>query len=662
MVVKINGLYSHVAWSDAPDGSVDFSLDEDDDASYIGHITSLSGEEITDPLRYTWTENTQQEEDESDSAEDDGLAEQVALNTTDNRGTQASSDTGIGNDNELYSTNAGTDGWKWDESKILAESVVIDPYDAGKPVNGIKLTAKSYPGKVSFECGSFVSRLEAIDASDIGSHTYTISLDVMMSSVFSVTSPSVISGDSTLLSFEDLEPDSMYEDIPMDGAWYHYTSTAQAIAEDAGAGGALCFDLSNMPSGSVLEIANLKLEAGANATPWKRSAAEAKEAADAANTAASKAQSTADSANTAAGNAQSTADGAATAAGKAQSTAESASTAAITAQSMAIDAAKQATDYLVNINGGVLVAKKGNTVGALVSADGDFEVVPLTWADGKAEIGTALAKFDQDSILLGSTSKYPNIRLGDEHSSIYADKDESNNFMHLMSENGNGYSHIAEAVANGGTRSVIDIRAQSDNAKAESACIELVSDATDGNYVAVTADTTYFGTGTVEAATVKATTFTGDLDGNAKTATKVNGHTVNSDVPSGAKFTDTVYDDSSVRSLIAGKQDKVTPATFTATAYIDGYLTNASKGLRFTIPYCPAIYGTPSSITASIKIRQNGKYIYGSASLSITITIGSDSFSVSPLGVSVVYDLSTALSGATNNDLIAIDGRFTFNY
>lgn len=325
MVVKINGLYSHVAWSDAPDGSVGFTLDEDDDASYIGHITSLNGEEVTDPLRYTWTENTQQEEDESDSAEDDGLAEQVALNTTDNRGTQAASDTGIGNDNELDSTNAGTDGWKWDESKILAESVVIDPYDAGKPVNGIKLTAKSYPGKVLFECGPFVSKLEAIDASDIGSHTYTISLDVMMSSVFSVTSPSVISGDSALLSFEDLEPDSMYEDIPMDGAWYHYTSTAQAIAEDAGDGGALCFDLSNMPSGSVLEIANLKLEAGANATPWKRSAAEAQEAADAAqktayaaNTAASKAQSTADSANTAAGNAQSTADGAATAAGKAQ--------------------------------------------------------------------------------------------------------------------------------------------------------------------------------------------------------------------------------------------------------------------------------------------------------------------------------------------------------
>jgi hypothetical protein len=44
--------------------------------------------------------------------------------------------------------------------------------------------------------------------------------------------------------------------------------------------------------------------------------------------------------------------------------------------------------------------------------------------------------------------------------------------------------------------------------------------------------------------TIRATTFKGALSGNASTATnasKVNNHTVNADVPSGAKFTDTVY-------------------------------------------------------------------------------------------------------------------------
>lgn len=175
-------------------------------------------------------------------------------------------------------------------------------------------------------------------------------------------------------------------------------------------------------------------------------------------------------------------------------------------------AAKEATDYLTNINGGILVAKEGNTIGALVSADGDFEVVPLTWtADGKAEIGTPLAKYDKDSILLGSASKYPNIRLGDKHASIYADKDDSHNFMHLMSENGNGYSHIAEAVASGGTYSMIDITAQSDNAKAESARIQLVSDATDGNYIDVAADDTHFS----GAVTATSGTFSGNVSGKS---------------------------------------------------------------------------------------------------------------------------------------------------
>lgn len=45
-------------------------------------------------------------------------------------------------------------------------------------------------------------------------------------------------------------------------------------------------------------------------------------------------------------------------------------------------------------------------------------------------------------------------------------------------------------------------------------------------------------------AAVTATSFNGSLNGNAATATnasKVNNHTVNSDVPSGAKFTDTTY-------------------------------------------------------------------------------------------------------------------------
>lgn len=42
--------------------------------------------------------------------------------------------------------------------------------------------------------------------------------------------------------------------------------------------------------------------------------------------------------------------------------------------------------------------------------------------------------------------------------------------------------------------------------------------------------------------------------GNADT---VNGHTVESDVPANAKFTDTVYDDSALKASVANKVDKV---------------------------------------------------------------------------------------------------------
>lgn len=363
-------------------------------------------------------------------------------------------------------------------------------------------------------------------------------------------------------------------------------------------------DLANQWSNSVAAMAEIAKQAAA-----------AQSTADAANTAASKAQSTADSANTAAGNAQSTADGAATAASSAQTAAsnaqtaaESASTAADAAQSMATDAAKEATDYLMSINGGVLVAKEGNTIGALVSADGDFEVVPLTWTtDGKAEIGTALAKYDKDKILLGSTSQYPTIQLGDDVLKYGAEYADSAKTLYLSNGSNSGHSEIT-----------LDNKVDGTEYR-----VGMVTKANYG-YAGVTAE--------------------------CKSGAGANAYIFGA----GVYINGTPH--------INKTPTRTDPTTFTGTAYVDGFLTNASKGLRFTIPYCPAIYGTPTSITASIKIRQNGKYIYGSASASNIITIGSDSFSVSPLGVSVVYNLSTALSGATNNDLIAIDGSFTFNY
>ena len=91
-----------------------------------------------------------------------------------------------------------------------------------------------------------------------------------------------------------------------------------------------------------------------------------------------KAQDTANAANDTANSAKSTADAAKTSAASAVSTANSASSTAGAAKSTADSLATMVRQY----SGGVLVCKTGQKVGALVNADGSFDVVDVTW-DGE---------------------------------------------------------------------------------------------------------------------------------------------------------------------------------------------------------------------------------------------------------------------------------------
>lgn len=50
---------------------------------------------------------------------------------------------------------------------------------------------------------------------------------------------------------------------------------------------------------------------------------------------------------------------------------------------------------------GILVAKTGNTVGALVNADGSFDVVELTWSGDTPTAGTVLSSFSDTDIEIG---------------------------------------------------------------------------------------------------------------------------------------------------------------------------------------------------------------------------------------------------------------------
>ncbi len=93
-----------------------------------------------------------------------------------------------------------------------------------------------------------------------------------------------------LLFDQSLDNTSDNEEIDNTGEWVHYS--AQAVYEEQEtAAQVFCISLKNMPAGSTLDIANLKIEEGSLETPWRQSEDEiariAKQAQDTANAAVS---------------------------------------------------------------------------------------------------------------------------------------------------------------------------------------------------------------------------------------------------------------------------------------------------------------------------------------------------------------------------------------
>lgn len=59
---------------------------------------------------------------------------------------------------------------------------------------------------------------------------------------------------------------------------------------------------------------------------------------------------------------------------------------------------------------GVLVCKNSNTVGALINANGSFDVVNVTWSNGVPTAGTVISSYGSNSIIIGKSDGY-NARL-----------------------------------------------------------------------------------------------------------------------------------------------------------------------------------------------------------------------------------------------------------
>ena len=275
-------LYSHTAWAEDAEGT-GFSLTEFDGAVYTGNYIDTSDTDSQDPARYTWT-TVDESFEEDTSAYDDVITD--ILDQTDDlegdiittgeqiEGTQGTSDTGLGNPNELAGTNLGMSGWTASSGLVLShqsEQVYLETDD---PVDYLLVTCETEGANYLYFNAEHLREVLADDTAD---NAYTMSLDVRMSDLFEIGTVAVQDpdGQNRQILFDPIDnsPSEDLEDIDNTDIWMHHSSTADVInANDepvAVSSQVLFFDLSDMPQDAVIAIANLKVEGGALATPWR---------------------------------------------------------------------------------------------------------------------------------------------------------------------------------------------------------------------------------------------------------------------------------------------------------------------------------------------------------------------------------------------------------
>ena len=465
-IIDVNGaeMYAHTAWAESPDGD-SFSTVEFDDADYIGTLIDRNAAEETDPTKYTWRyADAGMEEDEEDEEDEDvtadlssdleeladnvaEVADQINQQQVDFINTQNVTDGAIGNVNELNGTNDGVHGWTVPDGFRISQSyedVDANPDTENVLVSTITRNTSGTDAAATFDATELVISLSGADAGN----AYTLSLQSRMSELFEIpVSVSESDGTNIMLDFgvinnavtvgpeeteeedagiaEAAEEDPTVDEIIADeegadetptgeiagaGAWSWFESTAETASVTADAQ-ELRFDLAEMPVGAELSIANLKIEAGAMATPWRRSikevagiAAEAQTMADDAHAEATMAQSTADaakasasSAANAASAAQTKANEAAVTAATAQTKADVASTAASTAQSSAATAAQAAATAQSTADAAKASASSAANAASAAQTKAEEAAVAAATAQTKADAASTAASTAQSS-------------------------------------------------------------------------------------------------------------------------------------------------------------------------------------------------------------------------------------------------------------------------
>ena len=308
MVIETNvtGIYVHAAYA-TDDKGTDFSLTSFPEAVYIGNYMDRSATESTDPNMYKWKPlysdnvNPSDIEDDSEAYESVDVANvqdavgvvsdaaailkvRTDYNEDNLEKTQSTQDEGLGNLNLLVGTNQGDSNWTAGSATIASVTDPVYSDDPNDEIDTVLFTLTSATDTFTFDSGNL---LDYIAANDEEENTYTLSYDIKVSNTSATMVPSVPS----ILTFDSPDfiddPDDDFSDT-----WLHFASTA-VISSTSGT------DFQFTYSGSAadtVQIANLKIEAGALATPWRASLEEVE---GVANTALS----TANTANTNATNA-----------------------------------------------------------------------------------------------------------------------------------------------------------------------------------------------------------------------------------------------------------------------------------------------------------------------------------------------------------------------
>ena len=94
------------------------------------------------------------------------------------------------------------------------------------------------------------------------------------------------------------------------------------------------------------------------------------------------------------------------------------------------------------------------------------------------------------------------------------------------------------------------------------------------------------------------------------------------------------------------------------TGWVTGTITNSGKDIMFNLPLtkplAPGVSGV-EVVGMYAKVRQNGKYLYGSASSRAAVDPKEVTAYKADYGINIVWKHNTALSGAVNNDVVGID-------